>query len=115
MPIARCFPTSSETMPIIAIIVCREGLYTYFASTICHFARCIKLKVKLFFIHHFLRRRLLTRIILILGHTIGRLTDLNTVTTKNIEGFWDEFGYGKYLIVPIWYASAAYQPRSGWA
>ena len=23
--------------------------------------------------------------------------------------FWAEFGYGKYLIVPFWYASAAYQ------
>ena len=26
-------------------------------------------------------------------------------------GFWAEFGYGKYLIVPFWYASAAYQAR----
>ena len=25
--------------------------------------------------------------------------------------FWAEFGYGKYLIVPFWYASAAYQAR----
>ena len=24
---------------------------------------------------------------------------------------WVEFGYGKYLIVPLWYASAAYQAR----
>ena len=25
--------------------------------------------------------------------------------------FWAEFGYGKYLIVPFWYASVAYQAR----
>ena len=25
--------------------------------------------------------------------------------------FWAEFGYGKYLIVPFWYASASYQAR----
>ncbi len=29
----------------------------------------------------------------------------------NITGFLAEFGYGKYLIVSLWYASAAYQPR----
>ena len=67
-------------------------------------------KVKLFFIHHFLRR-LLTLIILLAGHTIARLTDFIIITTKNITGFWDNFGYGKYLIVPFWYASAAYQAR----
>ena len=27
---------------------------------------------------------------------------------RNVK-FWAEFGYGKYLIVPFWYASAAYQ------
>ena len=32
---------------------------------------------------------------------IGRLTDFNTVTIKNITGFWAEFEYGKYLIVSI--------------
>ena len=32
---------------------------------------------------------------------------------RKITGFWAEFGYGKYLhvIVPFWYASAAYQAR----
>ena len=40
---------------------------TYFATTISHFARCIKPNVKLFSIHHFLRR-LLAGIILITGH-----------------------------------------------
>ena len=31
-----------------------------------------------------------------------------TVTTKNITGFWSEFGYSKYLIV-FCHASAVYQ------
>ena len=30
---------------------------------------------------------------------------------RKFTGFWAEFGYGKYLIVPFWYASAAYQAR----
>ena len=30
---------------------------------------------------------------------------------RKFTGFLDEFGYGKYLIVPFWYASAAYQAR----
>ncbi len=30
---------------------------------------------------------------------------------NNITGFLAEFGYSKYLIVPFWYASAAYQAR----
>ena len=46
-------------------------------------------------------RRLLTRIILLAGHTIGRLADFITATTKNITEFWAKFGYGKCLIVPI--------------
>ena len=29
----------------------------------------------------------------------------------DFTGFWAEFGYGKYLIVPFCYASAAYQAR----
>ena len=40
-------------------------------------------------------RRLLSRIISLAGHTIGRLTDFITVATKNITGFWAEFGYDK--------------------
>ena len=46
------------------------------------FARCIKLKIKLFFIHHFWRR-LLTRIILLAGHTTGRLADFITVSSPD--------------------------------
>ena len=39
-----------------------------------------------------------------LGITPGRFCYRNAK-------FWAEFGYGKYLIVPFWYASAAYQAR----
>ena len=44
-----------------------------------------------------------------LGITPGRFCYRNAK-------FWAEFGYGKYLIVPFWYASAAYQARlvSSW-
>ena len=35
------------------VTVGRERIYAYFATTICHFARCMTPKVKLFFIHHF--------------------------------------------------------------
>ena len=51
----------------------------------------MKLQVKLVFIHHFLRR--LLTIILLVGHTIGRLTDFITVSTKN-TGLGAELGYG---------------------
>ena len=63
-----------------------KDFYTYFAFSICR-CRCIKLKVKLFFVHHFWRH-LLTRIILLAGHTIERLTDFITTTAKNVTGFW---------------------------
>ena len=69
----------------------------------------MKLRVNLFFIHHFLRR-LLTHIIPLAGHGIGRTPD-RFFTTKNITGFWNEFGYVKYLIVPFWYATGACQAR----
>ena len=65
-----------------------EKVFKHFATTICHFARCIKLKVKLFFIHYFWRR-LLTRIILLAGHTTGRLADFITVSSP---GFWLNLG-----------------------
>ena len=65
-----------------------EKSFTHFATTICHFARCINLKVKLFFIHHFWRR-LLIRIILLAGHTTGRLADFITVSSPD---FWLNLG-----------------------
>ena len=85
-----------------------KGFYTYFATKNCHFALCTKLKVKLFFIYHFWRR---------LHYSPRGPHDktpdsfLLPQPSKNITGFRAEFGYGKYLIVPFWYASAAYQAR----
>ena len=38
------------------------------------------------------------------------IKSLNWFCYRNAK-FWAEFGYGKYLIVPFWYASAAYQAR----
>ena len=68
---------------------------------IYHFARCIKLKIKLVFIHHFWRH-LLTRIILLTGHTTGCLADFITVsspdfglnlgTVNTYRTFWVCFG-----------------------
>ncbi len=39
----------------------------------------------------------------------------NKYRAINISGFLAEFGYGKYLIVPFWYASAVYQAPFGLA
>lgn len=44
-------------------------------------------------------------------HTIGRHTDFIIVTSKNITGFLAVFVYSKYLIVPFWFAWAAYHAR----
>ena len=94
-----------DLIPILVMVLprhCRYLLAIKFTmnylnpTTICHFACCIKLKVKLFFIHYFWRR-LLTRIILLAGHTSGRLSDF--ITVSKFTGFLAEFGYGKYLIV----------------
>ena len=52
--------------------------------------------------HSSILRRLLTHIVLLAGHTIERLIDFFTMTTKNITGFRTEFGYGKYVIIPFW-------------
>ena len=63
-------------------VFAEKGFYTYFATMICHFALCTKLKEKLFLIHHFWRR-LLTRIILLAGHTTGHLADFITVSSPD--------------------------------
>ena len=68
-----------------------------------------ELNVKLFFIHHFLPS--LSSFVDSyyspcgqLGITPGRFYYCNAT-------FWAEFGYGKYLIAPFWYASVTYQAR----
>ena len=53
----------------------------------------MKLKIKLVFIHHFWRR-LLTRIILLAGHTRDRTP--GRFYYRKFTGFWAEFGYGKH-------------------
>ena len=82
-------------------------VYTYFATTICHFARCRTLKVKLFFIHQFLAR--LSAFVESYYSPSGPLGKTPARFYYRNATFWAEFGYVKYLIVPFWYASEAYQ------
>ena len=91
-----------------AEIILQKSVLHVFWSTIHHFARCIKLKIKLFFIHHQLLAPFVDSYYSPRGQhdrTPGRFY------YRKFTGFWAEFGYGKYLIVPFWYASAAYQAR----
>ena len=84
-------------------------IYPYFATTICHFARCITLKVKLFFIYHFLPR--LSTFADSYYSPCGPCGPLGIKPGRFYHSnakFWAEC---KYQILRFWYASAAYQAR----
>ena len=70
------------------ITVLQRRVYTDILLSLCSLYKS-QSKI-IFHIRQFVRR-LLTHIILLAGHTIGRLTDFTTVATKNTA----EFGYGK--------------------
>ena len=85
----------------------QKGHYTYFATTICLFARCITLEVKFSFIHHFLPRLSAyedssNTPCEPLGITPGRFCYRNA-------NFWAQFGYGKYQYNTIDYVNSFFR------
>ena len=93
-------------MPVA--VLQRKNLHI-FCNHDCHFARYVTLKVKLFFDHHFLS--CLSAFVDSYYSPCGPLGITNSRFYYRNAKFWAEFGYGKYLIVLFWYASAAYQAR----